>query len=1505
VILLISFVFCIFGILGNQIFVGITHQRCRATPYPVTVAYKSDMHGTNYSAFKCIESAENYDAIVADMDKEDSPWHEKRECYWPLAPDYRTCTYDGGAGCQKCVHDEPSVDEAYWSWCGSNFDAWGNLRFKGQINVTMPEGTPYLKDESVSAGSYVTYMDEGHFGHMPTYNEDKNFGFTTFDDFPHAFVSIFQSITMEGWVDIMYICQDATGTPAANIFFGILIVFGSFFVLNLLLAVLEENYASGKEEQDAEEQAKHEGEDSDEEDDDGEHPEDDHSFIAPLKKVADNNMFQVFVTAMIVVNTVVLACETYPMPAARDTTLEMINFVLTLIFAIEMGVKLGGYSIAGYLKDQMNVFDGVIVLISLVELAVMPPDFISTSTEAGGVDIGGVSALRSFRLFRIFKLAREWVSMRIILHKIMLTAIEISNFSVLLVLFMYIYALMGMQFFANKFKFDDDGYAIPIGSPHPQSGDDWYTIQPARHNFDDFHFAFITIFQILSGENWNAVMYDGWRATSGLAAVYFITLVVFGMFIVMTLFLAILLNNFGSDNDDDEDEEKAAHEKEVEDAIVNSRLKQETEQMKEDIKARQDATNETTQQGGEATGGEGSTENGDGTVKKRNRNSFIRGYTFNLGAVTPDKDGAGATQSSSALPKKRSKIKNANVEKSYYPIEGNAVFVLGPENALRVKVTEIVDHKSFDHVVLVLIIVSSVLLGIDDPLGDPEGTQANFLAVLDYIFTVLFIIEMTLKIISMGFLFQKRSYLRDEWNILDFVVVCISILLLFSTGNSSLAGLRSLRAFRAFRPLRMINRAPGLKLIVNAMFASIPDVLNVGAVCTLFFLIFSIVGVTLLKGQMRSCQGGHFRSVIEGSTFVYPNEFSGYLYEPYLWSSSDGNLTKYFGADSPLFPSTVTPECPNFPEEPCCVPPQAGQIFGSSEDVLDSYHMVAPSKWSIVKPTSMDVCECLGGEWKIVGCDEDGCLNQLFDHVGSSMLAFFEISSTEGWVDVMYFAQDSRGIGMQPARDANKYISLFFVIFMLIGGLLVMNLFVGVIIDHFNEMRKEAEGDLTYLTEEQQAWVKTQQIAIRMKPKKKIFKPGDPFGDFCHGIVLNKNFESVIMTAIVLNTILMMMSSFNDSTSWKTFLEGGNMFFAVLFTVEMAMKLAAMHQLYFDDNWNRFDCTIVIGTLIGLIAKAASGNGGSGGITTVIRTFRIGRIFRLVNGAESLNQLFNTLLLTIPGLVNIGMLLALLYFIFSVMAVQLFATVGFNGDYNHDANFRTFGTSFMTLLRFSTGENWNGFMHDLANGPEECNEDIVYDSQVCGFASRELPICNAAFAGEDWSKDVNGCGKPVAKLFLVFFQLLVGYVFLNLFIGIILEGFDTADETKRSIKPDDFEKFSEHWAEFDPSATFYISLESLKEFVQTLYAPWGFGDYVATDQEVRAKISELDLKMTKDGRVHFKDVLMGLSKEAVKTEFLIQKMVEHNIELDVIHRAKAPMFHKIERIKAEPGADFR
>ncbi|GMH79423.1 hypothetical protein TL16_g08140 [Triparma laevis f. inornata] len=1463
-------------------------------------AFRVLLHGSNFTDFKCLPGFKNYDQLEgAAIDKEDSPWFEGQDCYWPYsAADQRACSFDSGGGAHKCVHDEPLIDSTYWSWCGSNYDAWGNPRFKGELDMVMPEGYPLIAFTANSVAvpdesHVITNMTKIQMKDLAEWHEGVNFGLTNFDDFPHAFIGIFQSITMEGWVDIMYYLQDAGGYFAANVFFGILIVFGSFFVLNLLLAVLEENYSAGKDDQEAEQ---HEHDEDDEEEleevDSGEHGK---GYFEPFRTIADNPRFQTFITSMIVVNTVVLACESYPMAPAADSNLEIINFVLTLLFAIEMFVKVGGYGWKRYLMDTMNCFDGVIVFISVVELMIMPPNFIREA-DGSGVDIGGISALRSFRLFRIFKLAREWVSMRIILHKIMLTAIEVSNFSVLLGLFMYIYALIGMQFFANRFKFDDDGYAIPIGSPHPQTNQDWHTIHSSRANFDDFHFSFISVFQILTGENWNVVMYDGWRSTTAASTIYFLSLITFGMFIVMTLFLAILLNNFGSDDDEEEDE------------LEEQKLELEQKLAEQEVERQRSANSSPTPDAVAPASSAGPLATGLSTTVAGRRPSitqrFVRNLTMNLGEVingdAKDPHAAAKELAKQTTPtsKKRKRVKKEE-EKKVFPLIGTSLYLMGPENSLRVQCANVVAHAKFDNVVLVLIVVSSVMLAIDDPLGDPDSTFASALKAIDKLFTVLFIIEMLLKIITMGFLLQPDSYLRDSWNILDFVVVCISILLLFSDGNSSLAGLRSLRAFRAFRPLRMINRAPGLKLIVNAMFASIPDVLNVGAVCTLFFLIFSIVGVTLLKGQLRECQGEHFRTYIEGDAFMYPGEALGFLYEPTTWDNTNANLTAAFSASSSLFTGLET-QCPS--NLPCCV---AG-FYDRKEEDLDPFNKIHPNLWGSTSPTSMDVCECLGGTWDLVGCDGDGCTNQVFDNVGSSMLAFFEISSTEGWVDVMNNAQDTRGIGMQPARDVNKYISMFFVIFMLIGCYLVMNLFVGVIIDHFNEMRKEAEGDLTYLTEDQQAWVKTQQIVLRMKPKKKIFPPGDAFGDFCHSIVMKKWFEHAIMFCILVNTVVMMIGSFGDSTDYAKAIESLNYTFAIIFTIEMIMKLAAMHNLYFHDSWNRFDFVIVMGTLAGLLLKAvSSGDSANTQVTTVIRTFRIGRIFRLVNGAESLNQLFNTLLLTIPGLVNIGMLLILLYFIFSVMAVQLFATVGFNGAYNQDANFRNFGTAFMTLLRFSTGENWNGFMHDLANGPEVCNEKIVFNANVCGFADKTDPRCNTAFEGMDFYEDVGGCGKPVIKVFLIIFQLLVGYVFLNLFIGIIIEGFDTADETKKGIKQEDFERFNEHWQEFDPLATFYIDIAALGDFVQTLYAPWGFGDYVATNDEVRAKITELNLKVTKDMRVHFKDVLMGLSQEAVKTEFLLQKMAEHNIEMDFIHRAKAPMWHKVPRVTAEPGADFK
>merc|ERR1719502_1861806 len=122
---------------------------------------------------------------------------------------------------------------------------------------------------------------------------------------------------------------------------------------------------------------------------------------------------------------------------------------------------------------------------------------------------------------------------------------------------------------------------------------------------------------------------------------------------------------------------------------------------------------------------------------------------------------------------------------------------------------------------------------------------------------------MVLKVIATGFLMNgPNSYLKNSWNVLDFVIVVVSIVnITFKLRGETLTGgsaLRALRTVRVLRPLRMVSRQKELKLVVDALLSSIPSIVNVGVVCILFFLIFAVMGVNYFKGVLNSCQGDGF-----------------------------------------------------------------------------------------------------------------------------------------------------------------------------------------------------------------------------------------------------------------------------------------------------------------------------------------------------------------------------------------------------------------------------------------------------------------------------------------------------------------------------------------------------------------------------------------------------------------------------------------------------------------------
>jgi voltage-dependent calcium channel T type alpha-1I len=219
-------------------------------------------------------------------------------------------------------------------------------------------------------------------------------------------------------------------------------------------------------------------------------------------------------------NTFIMAIDHYNMSDSFAKGVYIANMILTIIFVLEMIIKIFGLGIKDYLRDGFNIFDAIIIIVGLLEYF--------------GIGNKSVTVLRSFRLLRIFKIVRSWSGLRKLLKTVLASLQSIANLALLMVLLIFIYSLVGMQFFSGEFKQSSD------------EDDD-----PGRFNFNTFTYSIITIFVMITAENWNGILApfiykDGWGAT-----IYFVSLIIFGNLMLLNLFLAILLN-FISENLEEE-----------------------------------------------------------------------------------------------------------------------------------------------------------------------------------------------------------------------------------------------------------------------------------------------------------------------------------------------------------------------------------------------------------------------------------------------------------------------------------------------------------------------------------------------------------------------------------------------------------------------------------------------------------------------------------------------------------------------------------------------------------------------------------------------------------------------------------------------------------------------------------------------------------------------------------------------------------------------------------------
>ncbi|OWK58503.1 Sodium channel protein type 5 subunit alpha [Lonchura striata] len=1040
------------------------------------------------------------------------------------------------------------------------------------------------------------------------------------------------------------------------------------------------------------------------------------------------------------------------------------NLVFTGIFTAEMILKIIALDPYYYFQKPWNIFDSVIVTLSLIELSF--PRHKSKKERGKG---GTLSVLRSFRLLRVFKLAKSWPTLNTLIKIICNSLGALSNLTLVLAIIVFIFAIVGVQLFGRSYVLNCTKISKDC--------------KPRWHMKDFFH-SFLIIFRILCGE-WIETMWDCMVvAEPSLCLFVFLLVMVIGNLVVLNLFIALLLNSFSADSlqtteDDGEMKNlriafarirkgfhfvksmtwdaccrklrqiKKVHKKKIKLTAQNS-LGLKSEEKKS---CKENYNNEWIEKNKDKCPGL--------EDFVRNPNVFVcvpiaEAEDTSEGFEDDDKL---STFTDTECSKQLDRISSSEVStvdltnpedvlkqipefsedfktpEECFP-EGCARYFhccldsaakLGGETWWNLRKTcyQIVEHSWFESFIVFMILLSSGALAFEDiHIHKRERIQA-ILGFLDKMFTYIFVLEMLLKWVAYGF----KKYFTNAWCWLDFLIIDVSLINLF---GSTFGPMKSLRTLRALRPLRALSRFEGMRVVVNALLGAIPSIMNVLLVCLIFWLIFSIMGVNLFAGKFGKC--------------VNMTDENSVL---------DNNIKNK--TDCGMYNNT-------------------GKIF-----------------WVNVKVN--------------------------FDNVGSGYLALLQVKDD------------------QPEMENSLYMYLYFVSFIIFGSFFTLNLFVGVIIDNFNQQKKKISGEDIFMTEEQKKYYNAMKKLGSKKPQKPIPRPLNRYQGFLFNIVTSQMFDVVIMGLICLNMITMMVETYEQSETKTNILSKINILFVTIFTAECVLKLLALRQYYFSNAWNIFDLVVVIMSLVALLLSSigkAFEHFLPPTLFRVIRLARIGRILRLIRGAKGIRTLLFALMMSLPALFNIGLLLFLVMFIYAIFGMANFAYVKMEGGIDDMFNFQTFANSMLCLFQITTSAGWDGLLSPILNtGPPFCDPNI--------------------------NGTVGECGKPaIGIIYFVSYIIISFLIVVNMYIAIILENFNAAtEESAEPLGEDDFDIFYEIWEKFDPEATQFITFSALSDFADALPKP------LCVPKPNKVELTAMDLPVVSGDKIHCLDILFAFTKRVL------------------------------------------
>uniref|UniRef100_A0A8C1APV3 Calcium channel, voltage-dependent, R type, alpha 1E subunit a n=1 Tax=Cyprinus carpio carpio TaxID=630221 RepID=A0A8C1APV3_CYPCA len=1327
--------------------------------------------------------------------------------------------------------------------------------------------------------------------------QGPNDGITQFDNILFSILTVFQCITMEGWTAVLYNTNDALGATWNWLYFIPLIIIGSFFVLNLVLGVLsgefakerervenrrafmklrrqqqierelngyrawidraeevmlaEENKNSGPSALDVLKRAttiKRRGMD-----DVRRTPEEQYADISSVgmqlnrasirsakrgptsyfrrkermlrisvRRMVKTHTFYWIVLSLVALNTFCVAIVHHKQSQWLSNLLYYAEFLFLGLFLTEMFLKMYGLGPRLYFHSSFNCFDFGVIVGSIFEVLW---GFFRPGTSFG------ISVLRALRLLRIFKITKYWASLRNLVVSLMNSMKSIISLLFLLFLFIVVFALLGMQLFGGRFIFED------------------YT----PTNFDTFPASIMTVFQILTGEDWNEVMYNGIRSQGGVksgmwSSVYFIVLTLFGNYTLLNVFLAIAVDNLANAQEltkDEEEEEQAFNQKhalqkakevgpmssfmsserrpylrERRRRLTMSVWEQRTSQLR---RHRQMSSREIlfSSPSEEHDGPPGCHHHRKPGISPSNSKRM----TLNLPLTEPSESKTsfeGTLDINNHCPRLNGNRRQRAVRKYRPPAQGD---MLTPDMGPRPRRPR---HRE----------LHTDARGKETQLGDggvdsreqrpgndgdendlkndreisPEGRKLPISnKYLDFTGNSKDV---------------EPSKTEKEEETPDAPKAPPPVSMFIFKPNNPVR-----RACHYIVNLRYFEMSILLVITASSIALAAEDPVNTNSdrnkVLRYFDYVFTGVFtfemiIKMIEQGLILHDGSYFRDLWNILDFIV---VVGALVAFALTNTGrDIKTIKSLRVLRVLRPLKTIKRLPKLKAVFDCVVTSLKNVF----NILIVYKLfmfifaviavqLFKGKFYYCTDSSKDTeDECKG---YYIDYDKDKKKEKRewkrrdfhYDNIIWALLTLFTVSTGEGWPQVLQHSVDVTEEDRGPSQGNRMEMSIFYVIYFVVFPFFFVNIFVALIIITFQEQGDKMMEECS-LEKNERACI---DFAISAKPLTRYMPQNRQTLQYrLWHFVVSPVFEYTILTMIALNTIVLMMKHYDPIDGYDNVLKYLNTVFTVIFTVECILKILAFGIMnYFRDTWNIFDFITVLGSITEIVVDKVHTSFNMG----FLKLFRAARLIKLLRQGYTIRILLWTFVQSFKALPYVCLLIAMLFFIYAIIGMQVFGNIRLNpkSHINEHNNFKTFFGALMLLFRSATGESWQEIMLSCL-GEKESHSKYL----------------SAYFA------------------------------MLNLFVAVIMDNFEYLTRDSSILGPHHLDEFVRIWGEYDRAACGRIHYTDMYEMLTCMSPPLGLGKKCPSKVAYK-RLVLMNMPVNEDMSVHFTSTLMALIRTAL------------------------------------------